>query len=167
MELDFEDYLVVSSSAWWQVGSWWSWSWLSISLLFLLSTMIALQEEQSWFLWSTWLFSSVDNVDFIGVLGWLNVDDGLWSRSTSSVDNNFVFVVVGWWLDKDDLFASLGAWKVHSVLEIFSDIISSDFAVNGDSSIVASLRSGSTESLPKSKSFSLNLRGDDSDSSIS
>jgi hypothetical protein len=112
--------------------------------------------------------SLVENVDFIRVLGWLDVDDGLGGSPTSSRDHDVVLRVDAGWLDEDHLLASLSARNIESVLLDVPHIFRCHFAVDGNSPAVSSLRSATTtESLPKSKGLSLDLWADYSNSSVS
>jgi hypothetical protein len=131
-------------------------------------TVISLQEVERRFLRSGGRLGLIQNVDFVGVLGWFDVDDGLGGSPTSSRDHDVVLRVDARWLDEDHLLASLSAWNIESVLLDVPHVFRCNFAVDRNSTIVSSLGSATTaESLPKSKGFSLDLRGDHTNSSVS
>jgi hypothetical protein len=130
--------------------------------------MISLQEVQRRFLRSGGRLGLIQNVDFVGVLGWLDVDDGLGGSPTSSRDHDVVLRVDARWLNEDHLLASLSARNIQSVLLDVPHVFSCHFAVDRNFAIVSSLGSATTaKSLPKPKGLSLDLRGDHSNSSVS
>jgi hypothetical protein len=131
-------------------------------------TVISLQEIQRRFLRSGGRLGLIQNVDFIGVLGWFDVDDGLGGSPTSSRDHDVVLRVDAGWLYKDHLLTSLSARNIESMLLDVPHIFSCNFAIDRNSPIISSLGSATTaESLPKSKGFSLDLWGDHTNSSVS
>jgi hypothetical protein len=77
---------------------------------------VTLQEVERRFLWSASRLSLVDNVDFVGVLGWLDVDDGLGGSPTSSRDHDVVLRVDAGWLNKDHLLTSPTLRKIEGML---------------------------------------------------
>jgi hypothetical protein len=130
--------------------------------------VISLQEIERRFLRSAASLGLIQNVYFVGVLGWFDVDDGLGGSPTSSRDHDVVLRVDAGWLYKDHLLTSLSARNVESVLLDVPHVFSCHFAVDRNSPAVSSLRSATNaESLPKSKGFSLDLWGDHSHSSVS
>jgi hypothetical protein len=90
-------------------------NWISRATLFT----VTLQEVERWFLWSASRLSLVDNVDFVGVLGWLDVDDGLGGRPTSSRDHDVVLGVDTGWLNKDHLLTTPTLRKTEGMFLLF------------------------------------------------
>jgi hypothetical protein len=80
---------------------------------------VTLQEVERRFLWSASRLSLIDNVDLVGVLGRLDVDDGLGGSPTSSRDHNVVFGVDAGGLNKDHLLTTPTLRKTEGMLLLF------------------------------------------------
>jgi hypothetical protein len=90
-------------------------NWISRATLFT----VTLQEVERRFLWSASRLSLIDNVDFVGVLGRLDVDDSLGGSPTSSRDHDVVLRVDAGWLNKDHLLTTPTLRKTEGMLLLF------------------------------------------------
>jgi hypothetical protein len=80
---------------------------------------VTLQEIERRFLWSASRLSLINNVDFVGVLGWLDVDDGLGGSPTSSRDHDVVLGVDAGWLNKDHLLTTPTLRKTEGMFLVY------------------------------------------------
>jgi hypothetical protein len=76
---------------------------------------VTFQEVERRFLRSASRLSLINNVDFVGVLSWLDVDDGLGGSPTSSRDHDVVLIVDAGWLNKDHLLTTPALWKIEGM----------------------------------------------------